>query len=179
MGRNQTGDTFDEKVYSLFSHKPLKDAEPDAYNDCSHPSVMTCFRNNISPDVMTFIRVLWMVKGIGLTGVTTEELLHIAVAVYLLKQKGEVLPKSNSAFYLLKAQDPDKWENFKAWNILKSTPKFQEPQGDTSETMEDEEEVEDAGLENSPPNEVNVEEQASSTGEVETIPIKIQKKMRP
>ena len=31
--------------------------------------------------------------------------------------------------------------------------------------MEDEEEVEDAGLENSPPNEVNVEEQATSTGE--------------
>ena len=31
--------------------------------------------------------------------------------------------------------------------------------------MEDEEEVEDPGLENSPPNEVNVEEQASSTGE--------------
>ena len=74
------------------------------------------------------------------------------------------MPKSNSPFYLLKAQDPDKWENFNAWNILKSTPKFQEPQGDTSETMEDEEEVEDAGLENSPPNEVNVNEQASSTG---------------
>ena len=179
MGRNQTGDTFDEKGYSLFSHKPPKDTEPDTNNDCSHPSVMTCFRNNISPDVMTFIGNLWMVKGIGLTGVTTEELLHIAVAVYLLKQKGEVLPKSNSAFYLLKAQDPDKWENFKAWNILRSTPKFQEPQGDTSETMDDEEEVEDAGLENSPPNEVNVEDQASSTGEVETISIKIQKKMRP
>ena len=40
---NQTGDTFDEKVYSLFSHKPLKEAEPGTYNDCSHPSVMTCF----------------------------------------------------------------------------------------------------------------------------------------
>ena len=128
---------------------------------------------------MKFIGVLQMVKGLGLTGVTTEELLHIAVAVYLLKQKGEVLPKSNSAFYLLKAQDPDKWENFKAWNILKATPKFPEPRGDTSETTEDEEEVEDTGLENSPPNEVNVEEQASSTGEAETIPIKIQKKMRP
>ena len=75
------------------------------------------------------------------------------------------MPKSNSAFYLLKAQDPDKWENCKAWNILKSTPKFQEPQGDASEAMDEEEEVEDAGLENSPPNEVNVEEQASSTGE--------------
>ena len=75
------------------------------------------------------------------------------------------MPRSNSAFYLLKAQDPDKWENFKAWNILKSTLKFQEPRGDTSETTQDEEEVEDARLENSPPNEVNVEEQASSTGE--------------
>ena len=76
---------------------------------------------------MKFIGVLWMVKGIGLSGVTTEELLHIAVAVYLLKRKGDVLPKSNSAFYSLKEQDPDKWENFKAWNILKSTPKFLEP----------------------------------------------------
>ena len=76
---------------------------------------------------MKFIGVLWMVKGLGLTGVTTEELLHIAVAVYLLKQKGEVLPEFNSAFYLLKSQDPDKWENFKAWNILKATLKFQEP----------------------------------------------------
>ena len=109
---------------------------------------------------MKFIGVLWMVKGLGLTGVTTEELLCIAVAVYLLKRKGEVLPKSNSAFYLLKVQDPDKWENFKAWNILKSTPKFLEPQGDSSETTEDEEEEEDT---NSPPNEVNVEDQASST----------------
>ena len=123
---------------------------------------MTCFRNNISPDVMKFIGVLQMVKGLGLTGVTTEELLHIAVAVDLLKRKGEVLPKSNSAFYLLKAQDPDKWENFKAWNILKSTPKFLEPQGDSSETTEDEEEEEDT---NSPPNEVNVEDQASSTAD--------------
>ena len=103
-----------------------------------------------------------MVKGLGLTGVTTEELLCIAGAVYLLKRKDEVLPKSNSAFYLLKAQDPDKWENFKAWNILKSTPKFLEPRGDSSETTEDEEEEEDA---NSPPNEVNVEEQVCSTVE--------------
>ena len=74
------------------------------------------------------------------------------------------MPKSNSAFYLLKSEDPDKWEN-----ILKATLKFQEPGGDrsahSSETTEDEEEVEDPGLENSPPNEVNVEEQASSTGE--------------
>ena len=31
--------------------------------------------------------------------------------------------------------------------------------------MEDEEEVEDPGLENSPPNKVNVEEQSSATGE--------------
>ena len=97
MGHNQTGDTFDEKVYSLFSRKPLKDAGPGTYNDCSHPSAMTCFQNNISPDVMKFIGTFQMVKGLGLTGVTTEELLHIA-AVYLLKQKGEVLPKSNSAF---------------------------------------------------------------------------------
>ena len=70
-----------------------------------------------------------------------------------------MLPKSNSAFYLLKEQDPDKWENFEAWNILKSTLKFLEPQGDASETTEDEEEEEDA---TSPPNEVNVEDQPSS-----------------
>ena len=127
VGHNQSGDTFDEKMYSLFSRKPPKDAEPGTYNDHSHPSVMTCFRNNISPDVMKFIGVLWMIKGVGLTGVTTEDLLRIAVAVYLLKRKGEVLPKSNSVFYLVKAQDPYKWENFKAWNILKSTPKFLEP----------------------------------------------------
>ena len=114
MGRNQSGNTFDEKVYSLFSRKPPKDADLGTYNDCSHPSMMTCFRSNISPDVMKFIGVLQMVKSVGLSGVTTEELLHIAVAVYLLKRKGEVLPKSNSAFYLLKEQDSDKWENFKA-----------------------------------------------------------------
>ena len=160
MGCNQSGDTFDEKVYSLFSRKPLKDADPGTYSDCSHPSVMTCFRNNISPDVMKFIGVLRMVKVVGLSGVTAEELLHIAVAVYLLKRKGEALPKSNSAFYLLKEQDPDKWENFKAWNILKSTPKFLEPQGDASETTEDEEEEE---VTMSPPNEVNVEDQPSTT----------------
>ena len=128
---------------------------------------MTCFRNNISPDVMKFIGVLWMVKGVGLSGVTTEELLHIAVAVYLLKRKGEVLPKSNSAFYLLKEQDPDKWENFKAWNILKSTPKFLEPRGDASETTEDEEEEEYA---TSPPNKVNVEDQPSSMAGIENDP---------
>ena len=103
--------------------------------------------------------MLQMVKGVGLSGMTAEELLHIAVAVYLLKRKGEALPKSNSVFYLLKEQDPDKWENFKAWNILKSTPKFLEPRGDASETMEDEEEEEVA---TSPPNEVNVEDQPST-----------------
>ena len=93
---------------------------------------------------------------------TTEELLRIPVAVYLLKRKGEVLPQSNSAFYLLKSQDPDKWENFKAWNILKSTPKILEPQSDSSVTTEDKNEEEDAI---SPPNEVNVEDQASSTAD--------------
>ena len=85
MGCNQSGDTFDEKVYSLFSQKPPKDTDPGTYNDHSHPSVMTCFRNNISPDVMKFIGVLQMVKGVSLSGVTAEELLRIAVAVYLLK----------------------------------------------------------------------------------------------
>ena len=85
MGCNQSGDNFDEMVYSLFSCKPLKDAEPGTYNDHSHPSAMTCFQNNISPDVMKFIGVLQMVKGLGLIGMTTEELLRIAVAVYLLK----------------------------------------------------------------------------------------------
>ena len=149
VGRNQSGDTFDEKVYLLFSWKHLKESDPGTYNDCSHPSMMTCFRNNISPDVMKFIVVLQMDKGVGLSGVTTEELIHIAVAVYLLKQEDGVLPKSNSAFYLLKEQDPDKWENFKAWNILKSTPKFLIPQGDASETTEDKEEEEDA---TTPPN---------------------------
>ena len=43
VGCNQSGDTFDEKVYSLFSRKPLKDADLGTYNDCSHPSVMPCF----------------------------------------------------------------------------------------------------------------------------------------
>ena len=85
MGCNHSDDTFDEKVYSLFSRKPLKDADPGTYNDRSHPSVMTCFHNNISPDVMKFIGVLQMVKGVGFSGVTTKELYHFAVAVYLLK----------------------------------------------------------------------------------------------
>ena len=87
VGHNQSGDTFDEKVYSLFSQKPLKDTDPGTYNDHSHPSGMTCFHNNISPDVMKFIGVLQMVKGVSLSGVTAKELLRIAVAVYLLKQK--------------------------------------------------------------------------------------------
>ena len=85
VGCNQSGDTFDEKVYSLFSWKPPKLADLGTYNDHSHPSVMTCFRSNISPDVMKFIGVLRMVKGVSLSSVTTEELLRIAVAVYLLK----------------------------------------------------------------------------------------------
>ena len=87
-------------------------------------------------------------------------MIRISVAVYLLKRKGEVLPKSNSAVYLLKESDPDNWENFKAWNIMKSTPKFLEPQGDDSETTEEEDEEEDA---TSPPNKVNVENQPSTT----------------
>ena len=109
VGRNQSGETFDEKVYSLFSRKPPKDADPGTYSERSHPSVMTCFRNNISPDVMKFIGVLRMVKGVGLSGVNAEQLIRISVAVYLLKRKGEALPKSNSAFYLLKEADPDNW----------------------------------------------------------------------
>ena len=85
MGRNQRGDTFDEKVYSLFSLNPPKEAEAGTYNEHSHPLVMTCFRNNISPDVMKFIGVLRMIKRLGLTGVTIVEVIWIAVAVYLLK----------------------------------------------------------------------------------------------
>ena len=85
VGCNQSGETFDEKVCSLFSWKPPKDAHLGTYSEHSHPSVMTCFRNNISPDVMKFIGVLRMVKSVGLSGVTAEQLIHIAVAVYLLK----------------------------------------------------------------------------------------------
>ena len=77
------------------------------------------------------------------------------------------MSKSNSAFYLLKVRDLDKRENFKAWNIRKSTTKFLEPRGDSSETTENEEEEEDT---NSPPNEINVEDQASSTGDSENDP---------
>ena len=43
MGCNQAGDTFDEKVYSLFSLNPLEEAEAGTYNECSRPSVMICF----------------------------------------------------------------------------------------------------------------------------------------
>ena len=39
---------------------------------------------------MKFIDVLQMVKGLGLTGVT--KVIQIAVAVFLLKRKGEILP---------------------------------------------------------------------------------------
>ena len=84
-------------------------------------------------------------------------LLYIYIYLFLVSI---LFSKSNSAFYLLKEQDPDKWENFKAWNILKSTPMLLEPQGDASETMEDEEEEEVAM---SPPNEANVEDQPSMT----------------
>ena len=41
VGHNQSGDTFDEKVYLLFSRKPPKDADPGTYSDRSHRSVMT------------------------------------------------------------------------------------------------------------------------------------------
>ena len=156
-------------MYSLFSRKPPKDADPGTYSERSHPSVITCFHNNISPDVMKFIGVLRMVKGVGLSGVTADNLIRISVAVYLLKQKGEALPKSNSAFYLLKEADPDNWENFKAWNILKSTPKILEPQGDASETTEDEDKEEDA---TSPPNKVNVETNLVQQMQVQMIPLK-------
>ena len=81
MGCNQTGDTFDEKVYSLFSLNPPKEAEAGTCNEHSHPSVMICFQNNISPDVMKFIGVLWMVKGLGLTGVTIEEVILLLLCI--------------------------------------------------------------------------------------------------
>ena len=173
MMSSSTWSSSDElSVYLLFSRKPPKDADPGTYSEHSHPSVMTCFCNNISPDVMKFIGVLRMVKGVGLSGVTAEQLIRIAVAVYLLKRKGEALPKSNSAFYLLKEADPDNWENFKAWNILKSTPKFLEPQGDASETTEEEDEEEDT---TSPPNKVNVEDQPSTTDASADDPLKRKK----
>ena len=43
VGRNQAGETFDQKVYSLFSLNPLKEPDAGTYNECSHPSVMICF----------------------------------------------------------------------------------------------------------------------------------------
>ena len=55
VGCNQTGDTFDENVYSLFSLNPPKEAEAGTYNEHSHPSVMICFQNNISPDVIKLL----------------------------------------------------------------------------------------------------------------------------
>jgi len=78
-------------------------------------------RDTILKDVQKFYGALNAVLNMGLSGVTHQQKVNIAVAIFLKKVK------DGSTHYQHKDFDPNKWRLYKAYLILKETGKLAEP----------------------------------------------------
>ena len=125
-GAEQKGDEFGAEFHQAFAaYAPpgvrgtgtWTDRDPDG-NACK---VWHFVRNTILKDVQRFYRTLNAVLNMELSGVTHEQKVNIAVAMFLKKiQEGKT-------HYDYRDFDANKWRLFKAYLVLKETGKLAEP----------------------------------------------------
>jgi len=125
-GAEQRGDDFAAKIHKSFeSFSPPGVRGTGTWHD-RDPNCGTCktwhyIRDAILKDVQKFYGTLNAVMNMELTGVTEEQKVNIAVAIYLNKVKDGV------SHYQCRDFDPNKWRLFKAYQVLKETGKLAEP----------------------------------------------------
>lgn len=150
VGRDQTKEAFEAKMFETFIKDPPANAQKGTFADRTASSVYTYFKNNVSPDVQKFNSTLRLVRNLKLSGVTEEDIIRIAVAVHLMRAKGanNLSNMSSRAFYVLKTSDPMKWPNYLAWTVLRRLPKFREATRQAQ--VQQQEEVPDNAVDDEP-----------------------------
>ena len=125
-GAEQRGEEFAARVHKCFDfYSPPGVRGTGTWSDRDPTGdgqkAWWCVRDTLLKDVQRFYRTLNTVLNMGLSGLTHEEKVNIAVAMYLKKIKDGETP------YQYKNFDANKWRLFKAYRVLKTTGKIAEP----------------------------------------------------
>jgi len=125
-GAEQRGDEFAARVHRCFDfYSPpgvrgtgtWTDRDPDGDTQ----KVWNYIRDTLLKDVQRFYRTLNMVLNMGLSGLTHQEKVNVAVALFLKRVK------DGNTHHQYKIFDPNKWRLYKAYVVLKQTGKLAEP----------------------------------------------------
>jgi len=129
-GAEQCGEEFTStahKCFHFYSPPGVKDAgtwsDRDPGGDTA--KVWCYIRDALLKDVQRFCRTLNVVLNMGLSGLTHQEKVNIAVALCLKKMKDGDTHHQHKNF------DPNKWRLCKACVALKQTGKLAEPTAST------------------------------------------------
>jgi hypothetical protein len=118
-GVNQRNQDFRNKVFDFFKVLAPMDALPGRYGDRSANSVYIYLRDKIFPSINKFNESLLLVQSSHPTGVNDDNIISMAIALYLGKTK--------RMDYNFKTFEHTNWVNFLAWKILRDCPKFRPP----------------------------------------------------
>ena len=116
VGRYQTAEVFGQKVYDAYKSLAPPTVEAGTFCFRRPETVMGYWKNSLSPEVMKFNDSLRKVQLAGLTGVTDQEKINMAVAIHI--------GKTNRPSYNMKTTNPMEWPSYLAWTILKTQRKF-------------------------------------------------------
>ena len=118
VGRDQTSAVFFNKVYNGFVARAPQKVDSDTYGGRSANAVMDYFKKKIQKDTQKFNRAVRTIRLSNPTGgLTEQQKLNMAVAIFV-----GVTDKLNYRYKDFPAEK--EWVNFKAWQILRKTPKF-------------------------------------------------------
>lgn len=137
-GANQTGEVFWSRVYLRFISKGPTEQQEGTYGGRGEKAVRNYWTDNISRDCKKFNKSLMKVYQSRPTGVSLEEKINIAVALFL--------KKADTASSRHKDFPTRDWKFFDAWLVLKGhrafippTPEQQENAIELDDDNEDEE----------------------------------------
>jgi hypothetical protein len=152
-GSGQKAEDFAKRVHEEFSKlTPAGVGGTGTYSDrdpdCSQQTVWKYVRDTILKETQKFNATLNVVLNSGLTGVTHDEKVNIAVAMHLNRIKD-----GNNKYDYRPFESESKWRLFKAWYILKDTEKVALPRevrhpADELSTQEDQDMSTDVGGDN-------------------------------
>jgi hypothetical protein len=127
VGSGQKADEFAKKVHEEFAKlSPPGVAGTGTYTDRDPDGtqgiVWKYIRDTILKDVQKFNATLNIVMNSGLSGVTHEEKVNIAVAMLLKKMK-----EGENKYDYRSFEAKKKWRLYRAWTVLKDTEKVAPP----------------------------------------------------
>lgn len=124
-GAEQRGEEFAAKVHEAFkSYTPPGVSGTGTWTDHApggtSGKIWNYICDTILKDVQHFYRALNLVLNMGLSGLTHEEKVNIAAAIFLKRVK------EGATHHEYKGFDANKWRLFKAYLMLKETGKLAE-----------------------------------------------------